>query len=76
MEFMAEAILSRWFVPTFKEKSRSLSRVLQHAHPHARGGYTGTCEAIRDADLTEAAKTIGAPTLILCGTEDVSLHPP
>ena len=38
-------------------------------------GYTGTCEAIRDADLTEAAKTIGAHTLILCGTEDVSTPP-
>ena len=38
-------------------------------------GYTGTCEAIRDADLTEAARMVEAHTLILCGTEDVSTPP-
>jgi 3-oxoadipate enol-lactonase len=38
-------------------------------------GYTGTCEAIRDADLTESAKGITARTLVLCGSEDVSTPP-
>ena len=35
----------------------------------------GACEALRDADLTEATKTIKARTIILCGTEDVSTPP-
>ena len=38
-------------------------------------GYTGTCEAIRDADLTEATRTIQAPTLVLCGAEDGATTP-
>lgn len=38
-------------------------------------GYTGTCEAIRDADLTEAARKITARTLVLCGVADVSTPP-
>lgn len=38
-------------------------------------GYTGTCEAIRDADLTEATRTITARALVLCGTQDVSTPP-
>ena len=38
-------------------------------------GYTGTCEAIRDADLTEATRQIQAPTLVLCGAEDGATTP-
>jgi len=76
MESMAEAILARWFAPTFKETSPAgyqgyynmLTRMPME-------GYTGTCEAIRDADLTEAVKTIEVRTLILCGREDVSTPP-
>lgn len=76
MAHLSDAILARWFAPSF-----------QDVHPHAyRGyrnmltrmpveGYTGTCEAIRDADLTEDARTIACPTLILCGAEDQSTPP-
>jgi pimeloyl-ACP methyl ester carboxylesterase len=38
-------------------------------------GYTGTCEAIRDADLTDASRTIQQPALVLCGAEDASTPP-
>ena len=73
MESMAEAILSRWFAPTFKEESPAAYRGCYNMLTRMPvEGYTGTCEAIRDADLTEATRTIGAHTLILCGTEDVS----
>lgn len=76
MEFMAEAILTRWFVPSFKEKSPAVYQGYYNMLTRMPvEGYTGTCEAIRDADLTEATRTIGAPTLILCGTEDVSTPP-
>jgi 3-oxoadipate enol-lactonase len=76
MEFMAEAILTRWFVPTFKEKSPAAYQGYYNMLTRMPvEGYTGTCEAIRDADLTEATRTIGARTLILCGTEDVSTPP-
>jgi 3-oxoadipate enol-lactonase len=73
---MAEAILARWFTPNFKERSPAAYQGYYNMLTRMPvEGYTGTCEAIRDADLTEATRTIGAPTLILCGTEDVSTPP-
>jgi 3-oxoadipate enol-lactonase len=76
MQSMAEAILARWFAPTFKEKSpadyQGYYNMLTRMPVE---GYTGTCEALRDADLTQATRTIKAHTLILCGTEDVSTPP-
>ncbi len=76
MQSMAAAILARWFAPGFKEKSPAAYQGYYHMLTRMPvEGYTGTCEAIRDADLTEAAKTVEAPTLILCGTEDVSTPP-
>jgi 3-oxoadipate enol-lactonase len=76
MESMAEAILSRWFAPTFKEESPAAYRGCYNMLTRMPvEGYTGTCEAIRDADLTETTRTIKAKTLILCGTEDLSTPP-
>lgn len=76
MASLGAAILARWFAPDFKAN-----------HPAAYNGYanmllrmpvegyTGTCEAIRDADLTDLARTIQAPTLVLCGASDASTPP-
>jgi 3-oxoadipate enol-lactonase len=76
MQSMAEAILARWFAPTFKERSPAAYQGYYNMLTRMPvEGYTGTCEAIRDADLTEATTTIGVRTLILCGTEDVSTPP-
>jgi 3-oxoadipate enol-lactonase len=76
MESMAEAILSRWFASTFKEESPAAYRGYYNMLTRMSvEGYTGTCEAIRDADLTAAARTIEAHTLILCGSADVSTPP-
>jgi 3-oxoadipate enol-lactonase len=76
MEFLAEAILARWFAPSFKERSPAAYQGYYNMLTRMPvEGYTGTCEAIRDADLTEATRTIETHTLILCGTEDVSTPP-
>lgn len=76
MESMAEAILARWFAPAFKEKSPAAYQGYYNMLTRMPvEGYTGTCEALRDADLTEAARTIVTRTLILCGTEDISTPP-
>jgi 3-oxoadipate enol-lactonase len=76
MPSMAEAILSRWFAPSFREGShvnyQGYCNMLTRMPVE---GYTGTCEAIRDADLTEAARKITARTLVLCGVADVSTPP-
>jgi len=76
MESMAEAILARWFAPIFKEKSPATYQGCYNMLTRMPlDGYTGTCEALRDADLTETTGTIEARTLILCGAEDVSTPP-
>lgn len=76
MAFLSETILSRWFAPSFAEHAPAAYR--GYANMLTRmpvTGYTGTCEAIRDADLAEAAQTITVPTLVLCGTEDLATPP-
>jgi len=76
MGSMAEVILARWFSPAFKENSPAAYQGYYNMLTRMPvEGYTGTCEAIRDADLTESTRTIEAHTLILCGTEDVSTPP-
>lgn len=76
MDSMGEAILSRWFAPSFKTQSPAAYRgYFNMLTRNPVEGYTGTCEAIRDADLTSAARTITARALVLCGAEDVSTPP-
>jgi len=76
MSYLGDAILERWFgrlfLKTRKWKVQGYHNMLTRMPVE---GYTGTCEAIRDADLTESAKTISCPTLILCGAEDQSTPP-
>lgn len=76
MSFLSEAIMGRWFAPSFMEVNKVTTR--GYTNLVARipvDGYTGTCEAIRDADLTAVAKSITVPTLILVGAEDPSTPP-
>lgn len=74
IDSIADAILARWFAPSYAEahpvEYRAYRNMLMRMPVE---GYTGTCEAIRDADLTEAARTIQTSTLVLCGEDDQSL---
>ncbi|TGT34781.1 alpha/beta fold hydrolase, partial [Mesorhizobium sp. M8A.F.Ca.ET.167.01.1.1] len=38
-------------------------------------GYIGTCMAVRDADFTDSARRIAAPTLCIVGDRDGSTPP-
>jgi 3-oxoadipate enol-lactonase len=73
---VSDAILPRWFAPDFKQRQpelyAGLRNMLIRIDPE---GYIGTCAAIRDADLTEIAKSIGVPTLCLCGAQDSATPP-
>ena len=76
MEALADPILSRWFAPGFQSQQPVAYRGYRHMLTRTPvTGYTGTCEAIRDADLTEATRQIQAPTLVLCGAEDGATTP-
>jgi 3-oxoadipate enol-lactonase len=76
MTTLSNTILSRWFAPDFQMQYpaayRGYGNMLLRMPVE---GYTGTCEAIRDADLTDIVHTIQTPTLILCGALDVSTPP-
>lgn len=66
-------VLQRWFTPAFREMRADdctgWSNMLARTPAH---GYTGTCAAIRDADLRPDAGRISAPTLCVAGDQDGS----
>ncbi|MEQ8968367.1 MAG: 3-oxoadipate enol-lactonase [Azospirillaceae bacterium] len=73
---MADTILERWFSPAFRESrpgELALWRnMLARTTPE---GYAAVCAAIREADLSEAARGIAVPTLCVAGTLDGSTPP-
>jgi len=76
MVALSDMILSRWFASSFaRQNPAAYSGYANMLTRMPIAGYTGTCEAIRDADLTETTKTIAAPTLVLCGAEDMATPP-
>ena len=73
VEPIVEAVLQRWFTPSFREtrpdECAGWRNMLVRTPAH---GYAGTCAAIRDADLTADAARIAAPTLCVAGDQDGS----
>ncbi len=76
MVHLGQAILSRWFVPEFAGSSPAAYRgYLNMLVRTPLEGYIGTCEAIRDADLTPVLGDIRVPSLVLCGAADLATPP-
>lgn len=76
MTFLGDPILSRWFAPNFATENPAAYRGYYAMLTRTPlDGYTGTCEAIRDADLTPLLGSITAKTLVLCGREDLATPP-
>jgi len=76
MEPLADSIMERWFSPDFRAGQPgtvALWRNMVVRTPAA--GYAAICAAIRDADLTEAARTLAVPALCLGGTGDLATPP-
>jgi 3-oxoadipate enol-lactonase len=70
---LVDPVLSRWFTASFIEANPALLAGLRDVFRHTSGeGYASNCEAIRDADLREEAKTITLPVLVIAGTQDQS----
>lgn len=76
MAALSDTIVARWFAPGYQMQYpaayRGYGNMLLRMPVE---GYAGTCEAIRDADLTDIVGTIQTRTLILCGASDVSTPP-
>ena len=76
MEAVADATMERWFTAGYRGREPemvALWRAMVARQPV--GGYVGTCEAIRTADLTDDAARIAAPTLCLVGDDDRATPP-
>lgn len=73
---LAETILGRWFSASFI--SQQPARYRGYFNMLTRtpvAGYTATCEAIRDADLSTVVGSITTPALVVAGTEDLATPP-
>jgi 3-oxoadipate enol-lactonase len=76
MDYLADAILERWFAPDFRARRpadyQGYHNMLVRSPVE---GYTATCEAIRDADMTAAARAVRVPALVLGGSVDMATPP-
>lgn len=73
---IGKTILERWFTPEFLERRpadcQGYFNLLTRTPAE---GYIATCEAIREADLSEAVGHITAPALVVGGAEDLATPP-
>jgi 3-oxoadipate enol-lactonase len=73
IEAIADGVIALWFSKDYHRTSRDALtgwRTMLTRTPVE--GYLVACRAIRDADLTEAARRIAVPTLCVVGDEDGS----
>lgn len=73
---IADAILGRWFSASFhRDRPDELAGWRNMLTRTPLEGYLACCAAIRDADLTAAARAIAVPTLCMVGDQDGSTPP-
>lgn len=73
---IAATTMGRWFTQAFRDTStadlKGYTNMLLRTPVE---GYTAACYALRDADLSESARSIRKPTLVVCGDQDVATPP-
>jgi 3-oxoadipate enol-lactonase len=70
---LVDPVLQRWFTAGFIADHPLLLAGIRDVFRHTSGeGYAANCEALRDADAREEARTIKAPVLVIAGTHDQS----
>jgi 3-oxoadipate enol-lactonase len=72
---IADAILERWFTPTFRASDAQLSLWRNMLVRTTVDGYAGCCAAIAGADLTETTRTLKQPVMAMAGDLDSSTPP-
>lgn len=74
IEAVADAVMPLWFTPAFRASPEGQGyRTMLCRQPVA--GYLATCAAIRDTDLTETARRIDVPAIVVVGEKDGSTPP-
>ena len=73
---VSDLILERWFTGDFRSgASAELEGYRNMLVRQDPAGYTATCAAIRDADLTDVARGLRIPVSCIVGDEDGSTPP-
>jgi 3-oxoadipate enol-lactonase len=71
-----EQVIGRFLTPEFRERDPAttalIAGMIEATHPD---GYIAACEALRDADLRAAARTVGVPVMIIGSERDQSTPP-
>ena len=76
VEPLADATLERWFSKRFHaERGEELAGYRAMLARTLAAGYAASCAAIQRADMTEAARAVGVPTLCVVGEEDAATPP-
>lgn len=70
---IVDGVMKLWFTPAFRRPENTAYHGYRNMLVRQPvEGYLATCEAIRDADYTEAAKGIAVPTICIVGDQDGS----
>ena len=73
IDAISDDILARWFSVSFlKDRADELQIWKSMLIRTTKSGYVGCCEAISRCDLTDQAKKVNVPTLVIVGDEDGS----
>jgi 3-oxoadipate enol-lactonase len=76
IEAIADGLMQRWFSQDYRDRYPDMVagwRAMVTRTP--KDGYLAACRAIRDADLTDSAKRIRVPTLVVTGDQDLTAPP-
>jgi 3-oxoadipate enol-lactonase len=69
---LTEELLKIWFTSEFLAQNPPAVRYVQDMFGRTSGeGYALACEALAAADLRTLAQRISAPTLVICGDQDI-----
>jgi 3-oxoadipate enol-lactonase len=69
---MVEPLLAIWFTPEFVKANNEAVRYVRQCFERIPGeAYALACEALGRADLRDLIPAIKAPTLIVCGRDDI-----
>lgn len=76
MAAIADAVVSRWFTPTFRERdAATVAGFVEDLRRVPAEGYAGCCEALAEMDLGPDLAQISAPTLVIMGADDQATLP-
>ena len=75
-EAIADAVVGRWFTDAMRrERPQVIEQMRAMVAATPAEGYAASCEAMAGIDLREQLGAIGAPTLVVSGSEDPATPP-